>query len=82
MVTPSGDRTAPYWRHVMVIDVFAVMANGVWFYDSKRHVLQQHSRVDPAAYKRLEQTRAIRPSRVASASSRRAAAATMRSASM
>ena len=46
---PSGDRTAPYWRHVMVIDVYAVMANGVWFYDPKRHVLQQHSRVDMRA---------------------------------
>jgi nitroreductase family protein len=43
---PSGDRTAPYWRHVMVIDVYAVMANGVWFYDPKGHFLQQHSRVD------------------------------------
>ena len=20
---PSGDRTAPYWRHIMVIDVYA-----------------------------------------------------------
>ena len=23
---PSGDRTAPYWRHVMVIDVYAAMS--------------------------------------------------------
>ena len=30
---PSGDRTAPYWRHIMVIDVYAVMANGVWLYE-------------------------------------------------
>jgi hypothetical protein len=25
---PSGDRTAPYWRHIMVIDVYAVMTDG------------------------------------------------------
>jgi nitroreductase len=36
---PSGDRTAPYWRHVMVIDVFAVMADGVWLYEPKAHTL-------------------------------------------
>ena len=36
---PTGDRTAPYWRHVMVIDVFAVMANGTWLYDPKDHAL-------------------------------------------
>jgi nitroreductase len=36
---PSGDRTAPYWRHIMVIDVYAVMADGVWLYEPKRHAL-------------------------------------------
>ncbi len=36
---PSGDRTAPYWRHVMVIDVYAAMADGVWLYDPKTHAL-------------------------------------------
>ena len=35
----TGDRTAPYWRHVMVIDVYAAMADGVWFYDPKPHAL-------------------------------------------
>ena len=40
---PSGDRTAPYWRHVMVIDVYAAMADGVWLYDPKRHTLVSHS---------------------------------------
>jgi nitroreductase len=39
---PSGDRTAPYWRHIMVIDVYAAMADGVWFYDPKAHTLIQH----------------------------------------
>ena len=40
---PSGDRTAPYWRHIMVIDVYAAMADGVWLYDPKRHALVPHS---------------------------------------
>ena len=36
---PSGDRTAPYWRHVMEIDVLAAMAEGVFLYDPKAHKL-------------------------------------------
>lgn len=36
---PSGDRTAPYWRHVMVMDIYAAMADGVWLYDPKAHAL-------------------------------------------
>lgn len=43
---PSGDRTAPCWRHIQVIDVYAAMADGVWLYDPKAHALQQHSRAD------------------------------------
>ena len=39
---PSGDRTAPYWRHVMVIDVYAAMADGVWLYDPTQHALLPH----------------------------------------
>ena len=39
---PSGDHTAPYWRHIMVIDVYAAMADGVWFYDPKQHALHLH----------------------------------------
>jgi len=42
----SGDRTAPYWRHIMVIDVYAAMADGVWFYDPKAHALRQHATAD------------------------------------
>ena len=38
---PSGDRTAPYWRHIMVIDVYAALDDGVWFYDPKLHQLEQ-----------------------------------------
>jgi nitroreductase len=36
---PSGDRTAPYWRHIMVIDIYAAMADGVWLYEPKAHKL-------------------------------------------
>jgi nitroreductase len=43
---PNGDRTAPYWRHIMVIDVYAAMADGVWLYDPKRHGLLPHLRED------------------------------------
>jgi nitroreductase len=39
---PSGDRTAPYWRHIMVIDIYAAMADGVWLYDPKQHALRPH----------------------------------------
>jgi nitroreductase len=39
---PSGDRTAPYWRHVMVIDVYAAMEDGVWLYEPKTHALLPH----------------------------------------
>ena len=42
----SGDRTAPYWRHVMVIDVYATMADGVWLYDPKMHRLLPHLQSD------------------------------------
>ena len=43
---PSGDRTAPYWRHVMVIDVLAAMADGVWLYDPTAHSLLPRSTAD------------------------------------
>lgn len=43
---PTGDRTAPYWRHVMVIDVYAAMENGTWLYDPKLHALVLHLRDD------------------------------------
>jgi nitroreductase len=36
---PSGDRTAPYWRHIMVIDVYLAMADGVFMYEPKDHAL-------------------------------------------
>src|SRR6516162_2997908 len=43
---PSGDRAAPYWRHIMVIDVYAAMADRVWLYDHKRRALLQHLKAD------------------------------------
>ena len=43
---PSGDRTAPYWRHIMVIDVYAAMADGVWLYEPKGHALRPHLSAD------------------------------------
>jgi nitroreductase len=43
---PSGDRTAPYWRHVMVIDVYAALADGVWLYDPKQHRLERRLDTD------------------------------------
>jgi nitroreductase len=42
----SGDRTVPYWRHIMVIDVYAAMADGVWLYDPKTHLLRKHLDAD------------------------------------
>jgi nitroreductase len=39
---PSGDRTAPYWRHVMVIDLYLALTDGVWIYEPKAHSLLLH----------------------------------------
>jgi hypothetical protein len=36
---PSGDRTEPYWRHIMVLDIYALMADGVWLSDPRAHAL-------------------------------------------
>jgi hypothetical protein len=36
---PNGDRTAPYGRHIMVIDIYVAMVDGVWTYEPKAHVL-------------------------------------------
>jgi len=43
---PTGDRTAPYWRHIMVTDIYAAMADGVWLYEPKSHSLQPYLRGD------------------------------------
>lgn len=39
---PSGDRTAPYWRHIMVTDIYVAMADGVWLYQPDTHKLQPY----------------------------------------
>jgi nitroreductase len=51
---PSGDRTAPYWRHIMVIDIYAAMADGVWLYEPKRHALLPHLPADIRAQTGLQ----------------------------
>jgi nitroreductase len=43
---PSGDRTAPYWRHIMVIDVYLATADGVFLYDPKDHALVPYMKDD------------------------------------
>ena len=42
----TADRTAPYWRHVMVIDIYAAMADGVWIYEPIAHKLLLHLQSD------------------------------------
>lgn len=58
---PSGDRTAPYWRHVMVIDVYAAMADGVWLYDPRGHALAPHLSEDIRAQTGLQDFVATAP---------------------
>jgi hypothetical protein len=43
---PNGDRTAPYWRHVMVLDIYLAMPDGVWLYEPVSHALVPHSPAD------------------------------------
>jgi len=58
---PSGDRTAPYWRHIMVIDIYAAMADGVWLYDAKQHALSRHLESDIRALTGLQEFVATAP---------------------
>jgi nitroreductase len=51
---PSGDRTAPYWRHVMVMDIYAAMADGVWLYEPKAHTLLPYLKDDIRAQTGLQ----------------------------
>ncbi len=51
---PSGDRTAPYWRHIMVIDVYAALADGVWLYEPEAHALLPHLATDIRAQTGLQ----------------------------
>src|SRR5450830_1041965 len=58
---PSGDRTAPYWRHIMVIDVYAAMPDGVWLYDPRQHALRPHRDTDIRAQTGLQDFVATAP---------------------
>jgi SagB-type dehydrogenase family enzyme len=58
---PSGDRTAPYWRHVMVIDIYVAMADGVWLYDPKAHALTPYMQDDIRAATGLQDFVATAP---------------------
>lgn len=58
---PSGDRTAPYWRHIMVIEIYAAMADGVWRYEPNRHVLIPNLRADIRAQTGLQDFVGIAP---------------------
>ena len=57
----TGDRTAPYWRHIMVIDVYAAMADGVWLYDPKSHALVRQLQTDLRAKTGLQDFVATAP---------------------
>lgn len=58
---PSGDRTAPYWRHVMVMDIYVAMADGVWLYEPKVHTLLPHLKDDIRAQTGLQDFVATAP---------------------
>ncbi len=58
---PSGDRTAPYWRHVMVMDIYIAMANGVWLYEPNAHALLPHLKDDIRAQTGLQDFVATAP---------------------
>ena len=50
----SGDRTVPYWRHIMVMEIYVAMADGVWLYEPKAHTLLPHSKDDIRAQTGLQ----------------------------
>jgi nitroreductase len=58
---PNGDRTAPYWRHVMVMDIYAAMAGGVWLYEPKAHALLPYLKDDIRAATGLQDFVAAAP---------------------
>jgi len=50
----TADRTAPYWRHVMVMDIYLAMADGVWLYAPGRHELLPYLCMDLRAQTGLQ----------------------------
>ncbi len=58
---PNGDRTAPYWKHVMVMDIYVATADGVWLYEPKPHTLAPHMKADIRAETGLQDFVATAP---------------------
>jgi len=54
-------RTVPYWRHIMVIDVYLTMADGVWLYEPKTHTLLPYMNKDLRAMTGLQDFVATAP---------------------
>lgn len=57
----SGDRTVPYWKHIMVIDLYVAMADGVWLYDPKNHGLLHYLDEDIRAATGLQDFVSVAP---------------------
>jgi nitroreductase len=47
---PNDGRTAPYWRHIMVIDLYVAVSDGVWLYEPQSHSLWLHLNEDIRAH--------------------------------
>lgn len=57
----NGDRTAPYWRHVMVMDIYVARSDGVWLYEPQTHSLKLHLAQDIRAQTGLQDFVAVAP---------------------
>jgi len=57
----TGDRTAPYWRHVMVIDVYVATADGTWVYEPTGHRLLPYASDDIRALTGTQDFVAVAP---------------------
>jgi len=57
----GGERTAPYWRHIMVIDVYAATADGVQVYEPTTHSMMPHLHEDIRAQTGLQDFVATAP---------------------
>jgi nitroreductase len=54
-------RTVPYWRHIMVLDVYLAMTDGVWLYEPKTHKLLPYMNEDLRAQTGLQEFVAAAP---------------------
>ena len=57
----SGGRTVPYWRHIMVMDVYLALADGVWLYEPAAHRLLPYMKEDLRALTGLQDFVAMAP---------------------